>query len=226
MSETSFTRFQINPRRRAAIRLLASPQRMHAAVLSAYPPDVTSTVTTVRVLWRLDSPSRHEHNLFIVGPGRPSMETLQEEYGWSPQPSWRTTAYDPFLDRLASGQEWAFRLTANPTRSIAGKHGSRGSLSAHVTAEQQLSWLLDRAGKHGFEVLGIGDEPQVRVTRRERDSFPKGEGRGGRRVTLTRVQYDGVLTVSNPDVLRTTLTRGIGRAKAYGCGLMTLARSQ
>lgn len=226
MSENYFTRFQINPRRRATIRLLASPQRLHAAVLSAYPPDAHAGSGGARLLWRLDSPSQHELNLFIAGPGQPSLEQLQEECGWSQQPSWRTAAYDTFLDRLAEGQEWVFRLTANPTRSVAGKRGSRGAVSAHVTAEQQLSWIMQRQQRHGFGVTRRGDEPQVRVTRRERESFAKGEGGSGARVTLTRVQYDGVLTVTDPDLLRTALTQGIGRAKAYGCGLMTLARSQ
>lgn len=226
MSDLFFTRFQINPRRRATLRLLASPQRLHAAVLSAYPPEVQAGSDGVRLLWRLDSPSRHELNLFVVGPGRPSLEQLQGECGWSEQRSWRTAVYTPFLARLEEGQQWVFRLTANPTRSIAGERGSRGAVSAHVTAEQQLSWLAQRQQRHGFEVVSRDDEPQVRVSRRERATFSKGAAGGGARVTLTRVQYDGVLRVTEPDVLRTSLTHGIGRAKAYGCGLMTLARAQ
>jgi len=43
-------------------------------------------------------------------------------------------------------------------------------------------------------------------------------------VTLVTVTYDGLLEVTDPDALRRTLTRGLGRAKAYGCGLLTLAR--
>lgn len=216
------TRFRLNPTRRGTARLIASPQRMHATVLSAFPPDRAQS-TDGRVLWRVDTPSRHEWSLYIVSPGRPSMDQLQDECGWSQEKSWQTAAYGPFLDRLDVGQCWGFRLTANPVRSVAGRKGTRGKVVPHVTADQQRAWLIDRAGRHGFS-LDAGLADQVRVTRRERDSFERGP-RGERgAATITRAQFDGVLEVVDPELLRTTLTRGIGRAKAYGCGLMTLAR--
>lgn len=37
------------------------------------------------------------------------------------------------------------------------------------------------------------------------------------------VTFDGRLEVTDPAALRRTLTQGIGKAKAYGCGLITLA---
>jgi CRISPR system Cascade subunit CasE len=39
---------------------------------------------------------------------------------------------------------------------------------------------------------------------------------------VVTVTFDGRLEVTDPDALRRTLTQGI-RAKAYGCGLITLA---
>ncbi|MDB1087701.1 type I-E CRISPR-associated protein Cas6/Cse3/CasE [Streptomyces sp. ACA25] len=50
----------------------------------------------------------------------------------------------------------------------------------------------------------------------------QGRGRAGR-VTLVTATFDGRLRVTDADKLRRTLTAGLGRAKAYGCGLMTLA---
>ncbi|MQS10215.1 type I-E CRISPR-associated protein Cas6/Cse3/CasE [Streptomyces alkaliphilus] len=49
---------------------------------------------------------------------------------------------------------------------------------------------------------------------------------GGRRrgpVTMVTATFDGRLEVTDPDALRRTLTLGLGRGRAYGCGLMTLA---
>lgn len=223
MSEVYFTRFQLNPQRRGAMRLLSSPQRLHAAILSCYPPDVQGPSPGKRLLWRLDTVSQHERNLFIVGPGRPSLEGLQEQAGWSQESSWRTASYGPFLDSLHQGQVWAFRLIANPTRARAGERGSRGSVSAHVTVEQQLAWLLARTASHGFVPVPAGNQPQINVTRRERETFSKGQGDASRRVSLSRAQFDGVLEISDAELLRTALLTGIGRAKAYGCGLLTLA---
>ncbi|MDU0334725.1 type I-E CRISPR-associated protein Cas6/Cse3/CasE, partial [Enterococcus sp. 2CBP] len=107
--------------------------------------------------------------MFIMSPARPSMEQLQEECGWSQEPSWQTADYARFLDRLEGGQRWAFRLTANPTRSVAGEQDSRGRISPHVSERHQREWLLERAERHGFRIDGeLLDALQL--TRRERDS--------------------------------------------------------
>ncbi len=45
-------------------------------------------------------------------------------------------------------------------------------------------------------------------------------------VKLTRVTFDGRLRVLDPAAFRRTLTSGLGKAKAYGCGLMTLAPAE
>lgn len=217
------TRFRMNPTRRGSVRLFASPQRMHATVLSAFPPNL-ATSPDGRVLWRLDTPSNHEWNLYVVSPARPSMEQLQEECGWSQEQSWDTTSYGPFLDRLAPGQRWAFRLTANPVKSVAGVRGSRGRVVPHRTATHQRDWLLSKAERHGFTIPKREGEAELLVSRREQDSFSRGQGANRGTATLTRVQYDGLLTVTDPELLRTALTQGIGRGKAYGCGLLSLAR--
>ncbi|HHU10556.1 MAG TPA: type I-E CRISPR-associated protein Cas6/Cse3/CasE [Intrasporangiaceae bacterium] len=217
-----FTRFRMNPNMRGSVRLAASPQRMHATILSAFPPDRIE-LPSGRVLWRLDTPTRHEWTLYIVSPARPSMEQLQSECGWSQEPSWQTADYGRFLDTLTKGQRWRFRLTANPVRSVAQGRGQRGRIQPHVTAEQQLAWLVERSANHGFRIDGDLEGPTV-VTRRERGSFQRGKGAGRVRATLSRAQFDGLLDISDPELLRTTLTQGLGRAKAYGCGLMTLAR--
>ena len=215
------TRFRMNQKLRGTVRLVSSAHRMHAMVLGAFPPDKTQSPVG-RVLWRLDTPSRYDWTLFIVSPARPSMERFQSMCGWSQEPSWQTADYGPFLDRLATGQRWAFRLTANPVRTVAREHGQRGKVLPHVTAEQQKGWLLERSSRYGFTL----SDAHLEVTRRERDSFSRGSREHGRATaTISRAQFDGVLEVVDPEVLRTSLTYGIGRAKAYGCGLMTLARS-
>jgi len=51
-------------------------------------------------------------------------------------------------------------------------------------------------------------------------------GRGGEgRVHIRQVQtrFDGIAVVQNPALLRERIRTGIGRGKAYGCGLLTLA---
>jgi CRISPR associated protein len=43
------------------------------------------------------------------------------------------------------------------------------------------------------------------------------------RIELLKVTFEGSRQVSDPDALRHILCNGVGRAKGYGCGLITLA---
>ena len=41
-------------------------------------------------------------------------------------------------------------------------------------------------------------------------------------VTLLQATFEGVLTVTDAAAFRNALTKGIGRAKAYGMGMLTV----
>ncbi|MDQ1051968.1 type I-E CRISPR-associated protein Cas6/Cse3/CasE [Streptomyces sp. V4I2] len=250
------SRFRVNSARPGARRLLSSPQAMHAAVMSSFPgllPSDTPNSDAPRVLWRLDHQSRAEVLLYIVSPDRPDLTHLVEQAGWpavaSPQdPGWHTRPYAPFLDRLAAGDRWSFRLTANPVHTIRRKDGEPRKVTAHLTPIHQMGWLLDeeRQKRGGFRILEKPDDRRLLphgTTHRGRPhhgdryelsvgdmrslSFDKSRSpdniRRGKPVTLVTVTFDGRLEITDPEALRRTLTQGIGRARAYGCGLLTLA---
>lgn len=214
---TQFTRIVIDPRHRHARWAMMSLERLHAIVARSVDP---SHDGSQRVLWRLDMgkngrPSR----LYIVSTVIPDAQVLFEELGAGPN-SVATCAYEPFLDRLAIGQEWGFRLKANPTRSKAsGSLAVRGKREGLTRVEDQLEWLYRKAKESGFHMpinrIGM---PEVMV----RDSRLVDFRRQGATVTLASVVYDGVLAVDDPELLRHALTGGIGRAKGYGFGLLSL----
>lgn len=209
------TRFPINRARRGAQKLLGSPQAMHAAVLSGFPP--ANGPSEGRVLWRVDRDGPATL-LYILSPDRPDLTHLVEQAGWpiSDLEPWETRSYDGLLDRLQEGQRWAFRLRGNPVKAAK----DIGKRVAHVTVAQQINWLLARSENHGF-VVPVGETgPAVTVTERGVVSF----GRNGSRVTLSTAQFDGVLDDEDVAALRLALVAGIGRAKGYGCGLLTIVR--
>lgn len=210
------SRFEINPARRGAQKLLGSPQAMHAAVLAGFPPSST-TVPGGRVLWRVDSGPQTQ-TLYIASQAEPDLTHLVEQAGWPTTQAWTTRPYDGLLASLEPGQSWAFRLTANPTRSIQIGERRRSQRVGHVTAAQQLAWFTERCRGWGFDATE-GGAPTVAVTRRLTRQFR----RQGQTVTLVTAQFDGVLTVSDAELLREALCQGVGPAKAYGCGLLTLA---
>lgn len=217
---TTLTRVLINPQRRQARKLLTNPQAMHAAVRATFPPDIEQE--DARVLWRVDHRG-HEHVLYVVGPERPDATGLVEQAGWATRPA-QTAEYTRFLAALKKGQRWHFELVANPVMSKAGERGTRGKVVPHVTPEQQLDWLIKKSVNAGFSVAGSGEDgeglPTARVVERANLRFRRRD----RTVTVRTARFDGVLEVTDADALRSTLVHGLGKAKAYGCGLLTLAQ--
>lgn len=210
------SRMYLNAHRRQARELLANPQKMHAAVLSSFPPNTPSESDEGRVLWRIDQ-TRESTALYVVSPTVPSFEHLQDQAGWSQDQSWRTSDYSPMLNRVVKGQRFAFRLTANPVHTVT--EGGKKRRLAHVSSKNQLQWLLERQEQLGMSITDADGEPTAISSRSTRLKF----NRNGRQVTIQQATFDGKLEVTSAERLKSALTMGVGKAKGYGCGLLTLA---
>jgi CRISPR system Cascade subunit CasE len=109
-----------------------------------------------------------------------------------------------------------------------------------------MGWLLDqeRLRRSGFRIAEKtddqrllpdgtthnkhahhGDRYQLTVRDERALSFAKSreERAQQRQVKVVTVTFEGLLTITDPPALRRALIQGLGRGKAYGCGLMTLA---
>ena len=214
---TTFTRIRINPRHRAARHALASNERIHAIVqraTAAGSPDGDQQ----RTLWRLD-PGHTVHALYIVSSGYVNAAVIQEQLGaelWDI--AIRTN--DPFLAQLATGQQWRFRLKANPTKNIGSRQpGIRGKRIPITKQDEQIEWLTRQASRCGFHVpINRLDVPEVII----RDSGAVSFMRQDRQVTLHSAIFDGFLAIDDPAAFRQALITGIGRGRGYGFGLLTI----
>lgn len=141
-----------------------------------------------------------------------------------------------FSPALEVGDQLAFRLRANPTvaKSAAGERGRRADVlmaakypfeAGKARTSQACTeamdhaargWLAERAESWGFRLPA---EPEVGAYRQH--ALPKEKGRS---IRFSSVDYEGLLEVSDPGRLIETLAQGIGRAKAFGCGLLLLRR--
>ncbi|NJE81195.1 type I-E CRISPR-associated protein Cas6/Cse3/CasE [Olsenella sp. SW781] len=211
-----------------AIAFVSSPYKVHAAVEQAFAPSAVREDERGRILWRLDEVPGNEREvwLYVVSPDKPDFTHICDQVASVASPSWVTKEYDPALDRVSEGQLWQFRLKANPVRKVLvdkgrrGRAGVVGTLQGHVTEAQQRAWLMDRAEAHGFRIAQTEEGfERLTVSHRRRERFK----RQGNVVTLTTAQYDGVLEVVDAETFRHTLGFGLGRARGFGCGLMTIA---
>ena len=212
------SRVELNTSRKSTLTTLASPQKMHATVENSFP---TSLGDKKRNLWRIDKLGNALY-LLVLSDGKPDFTHIVEQCGWShSEQNWETKDYTPFLESIKTGQRWQFRLRANPVRSVRQtdtsqkqEFANRGKVYAHVTVQQQEHWLLERAVNYGFSL----QEGSFHVVQHEVRQFM----RQGNRVTLGTATFEGILEVESVELFSHALTQGIGRAKAYGCGLLTI----
>lgn len=218
------SRIAINKRLRKSRQALAFPQMIHAAVLDCFPPDFDEKRNdeSNRVLWRIDY-TGEQIWLYVLSREKPDFHHIVEQFGWpDSDQNGETKDYTKFLTRLETGQLWHFRLHANPVKTIEGK------IIPHSTVEYQKEWLRTRSLKNGFSFgqIEIGGEKydDYDVIYRNIIKFKKSP-LDKTRVTLSVATFEGVLMIEDVDLLCNALCAGIGRAKAYGCGLMTLANA-
>lgn len=222
------TQFTFNRSRRHSRFLMSNPQALHAAILSSFPPDALASFEgdSKRILWRLDNASTRD-DLYIVSPVRPDLTGMVEEAGWPTQETWRTRDYQSRLDNVRVGQQWRFRLVANPTVAKKTEPGGKSRRVAHVTIDQQREWLLKRTSILGFKIANLEDQNTVEDTELNNLQVSNSRIRKFKRenmmVTLSTAQFDGVLQVMDSQALQKALVEGVGPAKGYGCGLLTLA---
>ena len=211
------SRIKLDTKRRETLQALESPQLFHGAVEQSFDG------SRQRNLWRTDWVGDACH-LLVLSAGKPNLTRVAEQFGdVNTGISFEAKEYYPLLERLQAGQTWKFRLRANPVHSSPSEKegdGKRGKLYAHVTQEQQKMWLMKRATSYGFSL----ESDQFDVVHTQWVKFRK-SGDSNREVTLRTATFEGVLTITDADIFRQSLVNGIGRAKAYGCGLLTIARA-
>ncbi len=133
---------------------------------------------------------------------------------------WRE--YNPVF---SSGQRLRFRLRANPVKTI--KDSRKGTVEKKgkiytktvrvplIHEEQQQAWLERKLqGVAQLETLITQTEP-ILYFRKEK------EKRSGK---IQHVLFDGILSITAPDAFSALFQTGIGSAKAFGCGLLTVKR--
>lgn len=145
-------------------------------------------------------------------------------------------AFDP---DLTNGQRLRFRLRANPTKKVgsatkserlAGKK-KNGKRVALLQENDQIAWLLDKGQQGGFTVPGQWrEENGVKIPDFRVDVVPEGWIRCGkegyRDGDFFAVRFDGILVVNDVAAFRQTLQQGIGSAKGFGFGLLSIARAE
>ena len=212
------SRLILNPRHRRVQKEVAAPYQMHRSLMKAFPDNLKPG--DERVLFRLETHPRTGVLTLLV------QSLTLPDWSWLAEPDARgyllpvdepNPAVKSFDLNLAISQVLAFRLRANPTvkRRFDEETHKRVGL---YREDEQIEWLKRKGEQGGFHVLSArtSGNDVVRGRIRRNDQTHK--------VNLLAVQFDGLLQVTDPDLLCETVRRGIGSGKGLGFGLLSLAR--
>lgn len=181
-------------------------------------------------LWRRDPQA---DRYYVLGP----------ELGKEESPFFEISSR-PFEPHLEPGDLLAFELSVNATvdRKIgtdgsgrplrkrsdvvmdlihrreaeAGGAVQRGTLREAAAHDAAVAWLKGQGERSGFALKGLRMEA-YRV-----EQVPRSKGKPARFGVL---DLAGLIEVQDPAAFLGRLSRGFGRAKAFGCGLMMIRRA-
>lgn len=197
-----------------------------------------------QVLWQLfgDDPDASRDFLFrqVIEQGKLKYYVLSERIPVDKRGIWLIDSPKLYEPKLSEGQQLFFTLRVNPVVTVTNTNGKkqRHDVVMHekkrigfdtLPASERLSlqglittsctqWLASRAEANGF-MVDLGrlrvEAYQQHTNRSKKHSKP---------VRYSTVDFEGVLTVSDEQKFTKMLFSGIGKSKAFGCGLMLIRR--
>ncbi len=211
----------LNPSSRQVQRELANPYELHRTLMKAFPIEMPPGQ---RVLYRLEMRHQPPHLTLLVQSTLPPDWSALTKNGYlleEPQTK-------EFKLSFQRGQRLIFRLLANPTKRLRSKDPNKdGKRVALYRMEEQEQWLRRKSEQNGFRVLSLlttsldnqAAYKRIRATTNLADNGEKLIWR----MTHFAVRFDGVLEVQDEALFYLAIERGIGSAKGFGFGLLSVA---
>jgi CRISPR system Cascade subunit CasE len=212
MTQLYLIRLTLNPRSREARRDAASAYELHCTLRTRLFGDPVQEAG--RTLFRVErDPDTGISTVLIQSHLAPNFAALPSGY-WL-HPAEVRSDYAEKLQTITTDQYLRFRLMANPTVKRKSPEGKPARYGLYSETEQR-DWLARKLADNGARLIDFS------VKRLAMQNFRK-HGGDEKPQTHFAVRFDGILQVLVPDNLLAAVAGGIGSAKGYGFGLLSLA---
>ena len=195
-------------------------------------------------LWSLfpnsEKDQKRDFIYYVIDKERiPAFYVVSKRVPEDPEEIWDIST-KPYSPKLKAGMKFGFSIRANPrvTKRNASsgvknspKHDifmdakknykqnnngatPKGTDWQNLIQETGLEWLVRQGKRLGFS-LQAGF-----VNSYQRETFKS----KGRNIQFGYADFEGILSVQNPEDLQSALFEGVGSSKAFGCGLLLIRR--
>ncbi|ACU96436.1 type I-E CRISPR-associated protein Cas6/Cse3/CasE [Saccharomonospora viridis] len=117
-----------------------------------------------------------------------------------------TKLLDPLLDHLDNGTVVRYKITANPV------HAPNRVRRPITDPDRILAWWHRTADRIGLVLDSTALLDTAKTSGMRRDQ----------RVVVQTATMEGVATIRDVDTVRDAIVLGVGHARAYGCGLLSV----
>lgn len=253
--EVYLTRMILNPRSNRVRKEVGNPQELHKTISEGFPKIENqehlpkhkrkTPRNQYNILHRLDIELRRGTAVLLVqSEDEPDWSFLDGDYADEIE----TKEVGANFEAIENGRRLIFRLQANPTKRVANRfeyenEEKRDQFNAKFKdsknrrrisiykEEEQIEWLARQGENNGFQIADLKINPAVRnviSAKEDKIEFEKYEDKNSKKkhkLTYGSVIFEGVLKVTDADKFREALINGIGQGKAYGFGLLSVAKS-
>jgi CRISPR system Cascade subunit CasE len=198
------TRIVLNQRSAAAREDIRDAAAAHRRLMKLFPDGLGEKARQqTGVLFRLDH-TREGPVMLVQSTIKPDPASLPDGYGQVD-----TREIGALLAALHVGVPVHYRIAGNTSKRVL--NGERAGKVVALSGEAVDQWWQRKADAHGLRLVTAYTTAQ-----------PTAQGnRGAIQHAITR--FDGRAMIIDPDRVRAAVCGGIGRGKAFGCGLLSLA---
>lgn len=220
------SRLRLNPADPRTRRDLADCQHLHRTVMSAFSQVSGPARSALGVLFRLEA-TEQGVVLLVQSHSQPDWSCLPQGY-CVPAGVVSKPVGDKYAE-ITNGTTLRFRLRANPTKRLPTRAPGEKRDGPRVDIrpeKQQMAWLERKAEAAGFHLMEVRFVPEVADVSAEAELIRvRGRHHAGK-LTFASVLFEGRLRVEDAGLFRRALEHGVGTAKAYGFGLLSVAPSR